>query len=130
MDNTPTFSKVTLYTGPDGRARFREESIPLGETGRGLFLSALMSASGLQMRQSPVGYRSNFHCSTHAQWLFVLKGALEISLQDGSSRVFRAGDCLYSEDFLPAGATFDPAVHGHRSRLVGDEPLVTIFVRV
>jgi hypothetical protein len=26
--------------------------------------------------------------------------------------------------------TFDPAVHGHWSRQLGDEPLVTLFVRV
>ena len=32
-------------------------------------------------------------------------------------------------DTLPADAVFDPAVHGHWSRQVGDEPLVTAFVR-
>ena len=30
---------------------------------------------------------------------------------------------------LPPGATFDPAVHGHWSRQVGPDPLVTLFVR-
>ena len=30
---------------------------------------------------------------------------------------------------LPQGATFDPAIHGHWSRQVGDDPLVTLFVR-
>ena len=30
---------------------------------------------------------------------------------------------------LPAGAVFDPRVHGHSSRLLGDVPLVTLFVR-
>ena len=32
-------------------------------------------------------------------------------------------------DTLPPGVAFDPAVHGHWSRHVGDEPLVTVFVR-
>jgi hypothetical protein len=50
-------------------------------------------------------------------------------LQDGSSRVFSAGDHFYSADLLPPGATFDPAVHGHWSRQLGQEPLVTLFVR-
>jgi hypothetical protein len=54
---------------------------------------------------------------------------MEIGLQDGSSRVFGAGEHFYSDDLLPAGAQFDPAVHGHRSRALGDEPLVTVFVR-
>ena len=49
--------------------------------------------------------------------------------EDGSSRVFGPGDHFYSADTLPAGATFDPTVHGHWSRQVGPEPLVTLFVR-
>ena len=32
-------------------------------------------------------------------------------------------------DTLPPGASFDAQLHGHRSRLLGDEPLVTLFVR-
>ena len=48
---------------------------------------------------------------------------------DGSFRAFRPGDHFFSADTLPPGATFDPAVHGHWSRQVGDEPLVTLFVR-
>ena len=54
---------------------------------------------------------------------------MEIGLQDGSSRVFAPGEHFYSADVLPAGATFDPALHGHWSRQVGGEPLVTLFVR-
>jgi hypothetical protein len=54
---------------------------------------------------------------------------MEIGLQDGRSRVFKAGDSFYSADTLPEGAVFDPALHGHWSRQVGDEPLVTLFVK-
>ena len=54
---------------------------------------------------------------------------MEIGLQDGSSRVFGPGQHFFSADTLPTGATFDPAVHGHWSRQVGPEPLVTAFVR-
>jgi hypothetical protein len=43
--------------------------------------------------------------------------------------VFGPGECFYSNDTLPPGARFDPARHGHRSRLIGEEPLVTLFVR-
>ena len=123
------FTKVILFTGSDGRARFREEQVPLDQGKPEARLSALLPASGCQLRHSPVGFRSSFHCSPHTQWLFVLSGAMEIGLQDGSSRVFRPGEHFWSADLLPAGATFDPAVHGHRSAQVGDEPLVTLFVR-
>jgi hypothetical protein len=55
---------------------------------------------------------------------------MEIGLPDGSSRVFRAGEHFYSADTLPEGIEFDPKIHGHWSRQVGDEPLVTAFVKV
>lgn len=123
------FTKVVLYTADDGRARFREEAVPLTEGKPMARLSALMPSGGLQLRMSPVGFRSEFHCTENPQWLFVLGGAMEIGLQDGSSRVFLPGDHFYSADTLPAGSTFDPQVHGHWSRQVGSEPLVTAFVR-
>jgi uncharacterized cupin superfamily protein len=124
-----TFTKVALETGPDGRAHFREEQIALTEGKPQARLSPLMPSGGMQLRESPVGFRSEFHCTETPQWLFVLKGAMEIGLQDGSTRIFRAGDAFYSNDRLPAGATFDATLHGHWSRQVGDEPLVTVFVR-
>jgi hypothetical protein len=88
-----------------------------------------MPATGLQLRESPVGFRSEFHCTRDPQWVFILKGRMEIGLQDGSSRVFGPGEHFYSADTLPPGAVFDPAVHGHWSRQLGDEPLQTLFVR-
>lgn len=123
------FTQVILYTDTDGRARFREDAIPLDQGQPQARLSALMPSGGLQLRESPVGFRSSFHCTEHPQWVFILKGRMEIGLQDGSSRVFGPGEHFYSADLLPAGATFDPAVHGHWSRQLGDEPLQTLFVR-
>ena len=122
------FNQVVLFTDTDGRAKFRDEVIALSEGTPAARLSPLMPSGGLQLRESPVGFRSQFHCTGTPQWLFVLKGQMEIGLQDGSSRVFGPGDHFYSADTLPEGATFDPTVHGHWSRQLGDEP-VTLFVR-
>ncbi|MCD0418077.1 hypothetical protein LOC51_12740 [Rubrivivax sp. JA1024] len=123
------FTKTVLYTDTDGRARFRDEPVELSEGTPAARLSPLLPAAGVQLRESPVGFASTFHCTTTPQWLVVLRGAMEIGLQDGTSRVFGPGEHFYSADVLPDGATFDPALHGHRSRQVGDEPLVTMFVR-
>ena len=54
---------------------------------------------------------------------------MQIGLQDGSSRIFAPGEHFFSDDRLPDGATFDAAVHGHWSRQVGADPLVTLFLR-
>ena len=128
--STPTtFTRITLFTDTDGRARFREHQIDLPEGTPTSMLSALMPSGGYQLRHSPVGFRSTFHCTTTPQWVFILSGQMEIGLQGGGSRVFATGQHFYSADTVPEGATFDAAVHGHRSRQLGDEPLVTLFVR-
>ncbi len=125
----PEFHKVVLYTDSDGRARFRDEPITLDQGTPQARLSALQASGGYQLRHSPVGFRSSFHCTGTPQWVFILSGRMEIGLQDGSSRIFEPGQHFYSDDTLPAGASFDAALHGHWSRQVGDQPLVTLFLR-
>lgn len=125
----PTFTQIVLYTGADGRAAFRDEVIELTEGTPTSMLTRLFASGGYQLRHSPVGFRSTFHCTGTPQWVFILSGQMEIGLQDGSSRVFSPGEHFYSTDTLPAGATFDATVHGHWSRQLGDAPLQTLFVR-
>lgn len=122
--------QTILFTDTDGRAKFRDESIALTEGNPQSMLSPVQAATGYQLRQSPVGFRSQWHCTGAAQWLYVLGGQMEIGLQDGSSRIFKAGDSFLSNDTLPEGATFDTAIHGHWSRQVGEEPLVTLFIKI
>ena len=124
-----TFTKVVLFTDDDGRAKFRTVEVPLTEGTPEVRLSRLFAAQALQLRESPVGFRSEMHCTGSPQWLFVLSGAMEIGLADGTSRIFKAGEHFYSADMLPPGAAFDPAAHGHWSRQLGDVPLVTLFVK-
>jgi hypothetical protein len=130
-DCTPmtTFAKTILTTGPDGRALFYEETIDLPEGQPQAQLSPLMPSGGYQLRHSPVGFRSEFHCTVTPQWVFILQGQMQIGLQDGSSRTFGPGEHFYSADVLPASVTFDPGVHGHWSSQVGPDPLVTLFLR-
>ena len=118
-----------LFTDTDGRAKVRDLRVDLTEGSPAAHLSPLAQGSGHQFRMSPMGFRSQFHCTTTPQWLIVLQGAMEIGLQDGGSRIFKAGQCFYSNDTLPAGAVFDASLHGHFSAQVGHEPLVTVFVR-
>ena len=124
-----TLTYPELITDADGRARFRDRRLALDEGTPHARLSALMASGGCQFRHSPVGFRSDFHCTGTPQWLVVLQGRMQIGLQDGGTREFGPGEYFYSNDTLPAGTVFDAAVHGHRSRQLGDEPLVTLFVR-
>ena len=124
-----TFSKVVLFTDHDGRAKFRSETIELSAGTPQAMLSPEFPANGYQLRYSPVGFRSLWHCTPKPQWVFILGGQMEIGLQDGSSKIFAAGEHFFSADTLPEGATFDAAVHGHWSRQVGPDPLQTLFVK-
>ncbi len=123
------FTKRVLYTDRDGRARFRDEQVPLDEGTPQMMLSATFPSTGYQLRQSPVGFRSQFHCTPKPQWIIVLAGEMEIGLQDGSSRVIEPGGAFYAADTLPQGATFDPKVHGHWSAQRGANALITLFVK-
>jgi len=123
------FKQVLLYTDSDGKAKFREQAVALSEGSPQAMLSPLLPSSAYQLRHSPVGFRSEFHCTGTPQWVFILGGQMEIGLQDGISRVFKPGEHFYSADLLPEGATFDAAVHGHWSRQLGPDPLVTLFLR-
>ena len=124
-----TFTKIILFTDRDGRAKWREEAIPLSGGNPQAVLSELFPSSGYQLRRSPVGFRSQWHCTPQPQWVFILGGEMQIGLQDKTLRTFRPGDHFFSADVLPAGATFDPAVHGHWSAQHGAAPLVTLFVK-
>jgi hypothetical protein len=93
-------------------------------------LSPIFPSSGYQLRASPVGFRSQWHCTPQPQWVFILAGEMEIGLQDGSSRVFRPGDHFFSADTLPEGEAFDPKVHGHWSAQRGGSALVTLFLKI
>lgn len=125
----PQTKQVILFTGLNGRAKFREDDLSLDAGSPLVALSKIAPASGLQWRESPVGFRSDVHTSGDPQWVFVLSGVMEIGLADGSSRQFTAGQHFYSGDTLPEGAVFDPEIHGHWSRQVGDQPLVTLFIK-
>lgn len=125
----PHMIKVVLFTDTDGHARFKEEQVELNQGSPQSALSALMPSGGYQLRTSPVGFRSTFHCTTDPQWVFILGGQMEIGLQDGSSRIFKPGEHFYSADLLPPGKTFDAQRHGHWSRQVGPDLLSTLFLR-
>src|SRR5919106_4476385 len=124
------FAKVVLYTDADGRAKWRQEAIALPEGTPQAMLSRVFPATGYQLRRSPVGFRSQWHCTPKAQWVFILAGEMEIGLQDGSSRVFKPGEHFFSADTLPEGASFDPGIHGHWSAQRGPRALETLFLKV
>jgi fermentation-respiration switch protein FrsA (DUF1100 family) len=118
-----------LYTDAEGFSRFGEIALPLSEGTPLSRLTRQLPAAGLQFRESPAGFASDWHCTTAPQFTLILAGKMEIVLRDGSTRIFMPGECFYSTDTLPEGESFNPQRHGHRSRLVGEGPLRTLFIQ-
>ena len=125
-----TFNQIVLFTDHDGHAKFRSESIAMPAGTPQSMLSVEFPVTGYQLRHSPVGFKSQWHCTPKSQWVFILSGQMQIGLQDGSTRVFAAGEHFFSADTLPEGATFNATVHGHWSQQIGEDPLVTLFLKV
>ena len=89
----------------------------------------MLAASGYQLRHSPIGFRSQWHCTPQPQWVFILAGEMEIGLHDGSTRLFRPGEHFFSADTLPPGATFDPGPRAlERAARAARAP--TLFLKV
>lgn len=125
-----TFRKVTLYTDPTGRSRFKEDVLLLSEGTPQIRKSPPATCKTYRLRHSPIGFDYDFHCTNSPMWVVILEGRMEITLQDGTSRLFSPGDCFFAENSLPHGATFNPEVHGHKSCQVGAEPLVTMHIDI
>ena len=82
-----TFTKIVLFTAEDGRAKWREDTIALTEGNPQSMLSKILAASGYQLRHSPVGFRSQWHCTPQPQWVFILAGEMEIGRASCRERV-------------------------------------------
>ena len=65
--------------------------------------------------------RLELHPPPRRQWVIILRGAMEISTENGERRRFQPGDCLLAEDLDGSG---------HRTDDVGDERLVTMNIGV
>jgi len=108
-----------IYTGKDGKSHFEEIEIPLNNKGEIGFLSDKQNASGIIFRETTGNYDYNWHNAPQKQFVIVLEGSVEITVGDGSKRIFKDGDVFLAEDTKG---------QGHISRAVNKKPRKSIFV--
>ena len=118
-DQVDAVEITRLYTGPDGQSHFEETEIPLEDAGEIGRLSKLFPATGIIFRQNTPDYDYDWHNAPRKQYIIMLDGEVEIEVGDGSKRRFRGGDILLAED---------TDGHGHRSRIINNQPRRSIFV--
>ena len=109
---------IRLYSGDDGESHFEDLELPY-ETVANAQVTAMRTASGIQFRRSPAGHFIDWHQAPQRQYVITLEGQSEITIGDGSKRVFNPGDVLLADDL---------AGRGHTTLAAGTKPRVSIFI--
>ena len=107
-----------LYTGDDGKSHFGEIEFPLGPGPHGS-VSEMVAAKGVIFRETPADYDLDFHPAPRRQLVINLDASVEITVGDGSRRVFGPGEVFLAEDTTG---------QGHISRAVDGKVRHSIFV--
>jgi hypothetical protein len=103
-----------MYTGADGKARW--EPIDLQKNPEWL---AGFDTTKIRFASREPGVLQDWHPAPQRQFVIILSGALEIGFEDGSKKVFEAGDARLVEDTTGKG---------HTTIAVGNEPCITATV--
>jgi hypothetical protein len=113
--------KITrLYTGDDSESHFEEIEIELAESPVGL-LSDKRPATGIIFRQTAADYDLDFHNAPRRQYVVCLDASVEVTIGDGTKRVFGPGDIFLAEDTTG---------HGHISRAVDGKVRHSLFIPI
>ena len=97
---------VRVFAGPDQRSHFEDIELEMTEFRLGSlfsFKSQLVPVEGVVFRENPLDGNQDFHCPPRKQFVITLVGAVEISVGDGSYRIFGPGDILFAEDLTGEG---------------------------
>ena len=113
--------KVTrMYSGDDGQTHFEDIEVELSDRGKDKGkVSTLEPATGIIFRRTEGNYDYDWHNAPRRQYIIPLDGQVEITIGDGSKRVFGPGQVLLAED---------TDGKGHISRAVSGMPRNSIFV--
>jgi uncharacterized cupin superfamily protein len=103
-----------MYTDTDGKAKW--EAIDLKKHPDWL---AGFDTTKIRFGIREPGVLQDWHPAPQRQFVIILSGALEIGFEDGSKKVFNAGDARLVEDTTGKG---------HTTIAVGDEPCVTATI--
>ncbi|NHM00590.1 cupin domain-containing protein [Flavobacterium difficile] len=119
----------TITTNENGISVFENIDFSAQQRG-GLFLTEQIGSKNFRIRKSEVGYATDFHLAGDATFIIIQKGSLKIELQNGEYKIFNIGDCFIAKDNLPENIEFDAKIHGHKARVVGNESLQAIHIKL
>jgi hypothetical protein len=101
-----------IYTGADDQSHFEDLEVPLLPAAYGEE-SALVPATGVIFRETPIGGALDFHPAPRRQFVVTLSGVGEVECGDGSRRRFGPGDIMLADDTTGQGH-ITREIHGPR----------------
>ena len=108
-----------IYVGDDGESHFEDLEIETDGTSYDSAISALIPATGVIFRRSPVGQFIDWHPAPRRQFVITLSGHAEIEASDGEVRPIGPGTIMLAEDTTGKG---------HISRGIGPDERLSIFI--
>ncbi len=99
---------LRLYPGPDGVSHFSTETVdfvPAGVPGVESVLAVhpLGDAKGAMVARLKAGATEDWHVAPRRQFMFCLRGVVEVTAGDGEKRRLRPGEFLLLEDVTGKG---------------------------
>jgi hypothetical protein len=126
--NTPFIIPI-ITANENGISIFSEVDFEANQRG-GMFLTEQIAAKNFRIRRSDVGYATNFHLAGDATFIIILKGSLQIELQNGATKIFTSGESFIAKDNLAEDVVFDNKIHGHKASVLGNEILEAIHIKL
>lgn len=118
-----------IGTGKTGYSVFSDVQYTV-EDYNGLFITDRMDALNFRHRVSEPGYFSSWHVAGDPTLIIIRSGILRITLRNGDHRDFTAGDLFVAQDRLQVNEVFDQNIHGHSAKLVGDQALFAVHIKL
>ena len=114
---------VRLYTDANGASHFKDETLVIRSSAARPTPSTLQleGARGATILRLKSGAVEDFHKAPRRQWLFMMKGIVEVTSSDGEKRTFAPGDVVLMED---------TAGKGHITKSIGKEDHIVLFVPI
>jgi quercetin dioxygenase-like cupin family protein len=111
-----------LITGEDGRSHFEEVELLAQQLTPAMARITLPGVKGVSILSTTPEYSERRDPTPHKhprQYIITLAGAMEVSLQDGSTRVFGPGDIFTTED---------TEGEAHGARVLGDATRIALYL--
>lgn len=109
-----------MFTGSDGRSHFEDIELPFEASGTAQRTDNEES-QGVQFVYQPPGFVIDMHPAPRRQYVITLQGQSEITMGDGSSKLFGPGDVVLAEDLTG---------EGHITKVVGQTARISAQISV